>query len=289
MAGFTIQSRDVAFDAATQSVWYDTDLAILTAALNGEGVVSGCAVTAQGSPDMTVAIAAGVVRIASGALVTVTSGNGTIGAASGSYPRIDLVSVSNAGVKTVTAGTAAASPKPPALPAGHIGLAFVLIPTSDTTIEADHITDKRCILGSNLAGQEIDYVAYSVGTVTISATTEATANTIVTGSAVTYDGSTPVWIEFWAGRCVPNGGAADFMIFWLYDGSSSIGNMGLLQTPAANSLAAPVHLRVRLTPSAASHTYSIRGSLGSTGNGFVYNDVGGAGKMYPCFIRITRA
>lgn len=142
--GFTIPGNDLATDPAIQSVWYDVDLAIIAAAMQGRGVLTGCAVTAQGSPDMTVAVAAGTIRNAGDIAATaVTGGNLTIGAASGSQPRIDLISVSSAGVKTVTAGTAAASPKPPDLPSGHIALAYVLVPTSDTTISTDQITDKR--------------------------------------------------------------------------------------------------------------------------------------------------
>lgn len=133
------------------AVLYETDMRILRDGLAGVGVVSGCAVTAQGSPDMTVAIAAGTIRIASGALVAVSGGNGTIGAADGSNPRIDLISASNAGVKTVTAGTAAASPKPPDLPAGNVALAYVLVPTSDTTISTGQIVDKRVVVVAPLA------------------------------------------------------------------------------------------------------------------------------------------
>ena len=145
MAGFDLPDNDVAFNT-NQSIWMSTDIDILTAGLNGVGVVTDCAVTAQGSPDMTVAIAAGIVRIASGALVTVTSGNGTITAADGTNPRIDLVSANDTGTKTVTAGTAAANPKAPALPAGNIALAMVYVPANDTTIAANQITDKRVLL-----------------------------------------------------------------------------------------------------------------------------------------------
>ena len=145
MSGFDLPDNDAAFDA-NQSRWMSTDIDILTAGLNGVGVISGCAVTAQGSPDMTVAIAAGTIRIASGLLVTVTAGNGTITTADGTNPRIDLVSASDTGTKTVTAGTAAANPKAPGLPSGHVGLAMVYVPPSDTTIAANQITDKRVIL-----------------------------------------------------------------------------------------------------------------------------------------------
>lgn len=149
---FTIESNDTAFNA-NQSRWYDTDIAILVAGINGFGVLTGCAVTAQGTPDMTVAVAAGTIQVAgSSASATVTAGNVTIGAAHASNPRIDLVSASATGVKTVTAGTAAASPKPPALPSGHVGLAFVYVPANDTTIASNQITDKRVTVGDLVAG-----------------------------------------------------------------------------------------------------------------------------------------
>ena len=145
MAGFDIPDNDTAFHT-TQSIWFSADIDILTAGAAGVGVISGCGVTAQGSPDMTVAIAAGVVRIADLTWVAVTSGNGTITTADATNPRIDLISVSNTGTKTVTAGTAAANPKCPDLPAGNVGLAMVYVPANDTTIATNQITDKRVIL-----------------------------------------------------------------------------------------------------------------------------------------------
>jgi hypothetical protein len=113
----------------------------------GTGVLSGCEVTAQGSPDMTVAVAAGYIQATPGAApVAVTSGNATITAADATNPRIDLVTASAAGVKTVTNGTAAASPKPPALPSGHVALAMIYVAANDTAINTGEITDKRVIL-----------------------------------------------------------------------------------------------------------------------------------------------
>jgi hypothetical protein len=50
------------------------DIDILTAGIAGDGVVTGCAVTGQGSPNMTLASAAGTVRIAE-VDVTVASGH----------------------------------------------------------------------------------------------------------------------------------------------------------------------------------------------------------------------
>ncbi len=284
MAGFTLPDNDVAFNA-DQSRWMSTDLSILTAGLNGVGVVSGCGVTAQGSPDMTVAIAAGSIRVASGTQVAVASGNGTITTADATNPRIDLVSSSDAGTKTVTAGTAAAAPKPPDLPSGHIALAMVYVPANDTTIATNQITDKRVILP---ADDELDYVETTSDT-NITATTEAGATTVVSGSAITYDGSTPVIIEFFSASVEIPATASASIVFCLYDGSSSIGLIDQFRHQNSASLSRrSVVGRRRLTPSAASHTYSIRAFMSSAITGIVYGGSGGSGNYVPAYIRITR-
>jgi hypothetical protein len=142
-----IQSNDLSENPAIQSVWYDVDTDAINRALSGVGVLTGCAPTAQGSPDMTVAIAAGTVQATAGGVpVTVSGGNVTIGAAHASLPRLDVITSSSAGVKTVTAGTAAASPKPPALPAGDIYIAMIYIPATVTQITTARIQDKRFVL-----------------------------------------------------------------------------------------------------------------------------------------------
>lgn len=141
---FTIPDNDEAFHA-NQAIWMQTDINAIIAGIGGDGVVSGCAVTAQGSPDMTVAVAAGYIRVA-GAYVAVTVGNVTITTADATNPRIDLVVVSNAGAKSVTAGTAAANPKAPDIPANSVLLAMVYVPATDTTIASNQITDKRNVV-----------------------------------------------------------------------------------------------------------------------------------------------
>lgn len=141
-------------------------------------------------------------------------------------------------------------------------------------------------------GSEIDYVEKTSDT-SITATSEATANTIVTGNAVTYDGSTAIVIEFQApGYQAPSVSAAS-MSFWLYDGSSSIGFIGACNNPGTISatvagMRTTGVMKVRITPSAAAHTYSIRASV-TSGTGTVKGGAGGSGVVYPAFIRITKA
>ncbi len=122
------------------------DLDILTAGDAQTGALTGCAVTAQGSPNMTVAVAVGTVMIA-GALIAVTAANsGTFTAANATNPRIDLVTIDTAGAIQIVTGTAAATPAIPTIPASRMVLARVDIPANATTITTGQIVDKRVFL-----------------------------------------------------------------------------------------------------------------------------------------------
>jgi hypothetical protein len=153
-------------------------------------------------------------------------------------------------------------------------------------------------LGKMLLGQgafvaaavsfELDYVEFT-SPVNPAATSEATASTVVTGSAVTYDGGTVVTIEFFAVNARPDTSAiGDKITFCLYQDGVSIGQLGVIQTTAAQSMNVPVHLVRRMTPSTGSHTYSIRAFV-TTSTGLVTAGTGGSGNAMPGFIRITRA
>lgn len=128
-----------------QSILFQEYLDAVIAAASGlDHVIAGCAVTAQGAPNMTVAVAAGTV-CSNHKWFAVTAGNGTITAADGSLPRIDLVVATSAGAVAVRAGTANANPKPAARSTNDVILAAVYVPAADTTIEADKITDLRVV------------------------------------------------------------------------------------------------------------------------------------------------
>ena len=125
-----------------QSILFQEDLGIMISGLSGvDCVLSGCACTAQGSPDMTVAVAKGAV-LSNGVMFPVTAGNATITTANATNPRIDAVVVNSSGAKAVRAGTAAAAPKPPNRTANDVVLAYVFVPANDTTISTAQIVDK---------------------------------------------------------------------------------------------------------------------------------------------------
>jgi hypothetical protein len=139
------------------------DFGILVAAYSGTGVVTGGAVTAQSTPDMTVAVAAGTVLI-NGLHYTISAGNGTISTADASNPRFDLITINTSGAVVVTAGTAASNPVFPAIPADDAVVAAVHVPAGDTAIATAQITDKRVIVKNASAAGTGDDVLMRLGT-----------------------------------------------------------------------------------------------------------------------------
>jgi hypothetical protein len=179
---FTIPNESAAAFPA-QARLFSSDVAQLIAAYGRTGVRSGCGVTAQGTPDMTVAVGAGSIEVA-GALVSVSSGNVTITAADATNPRIDLIVADSAGTKSAVAGTPAADPTMPALPANSVALAAVYVPANDTAINSNQITDKRI----DIWDADRVYHAGDYGTYGTEAAIQAAIDAASAGSTV-YIGS----------------------------------------------------------------------------------------------------
>ncbi len=139
--------------------------------------------------------------------------------------------------------------------------------------------------GGGAQGTELDYVAIT-SPVTVTATTEAGATTVVTGSAVAYDGSTDVMVEYWF-PYIEQDSNTNSIIMVLYDGSSSIGYFGILTAPASGNLRMVAKGERRITPSAATHTYSIR-AFKDSGTASVGAGSGAAANHPPGFIRIVQ-
>lgn len=144
---FTIpNTADAAF--AVQAEPDSRDFDMVTAAFAQTGVVSGCAVTTTGTTNGSVSVAVGVVRIA-GRRVAVATGTVAIAANATGNPRLDLITVDTSGTKAVVAGTAAAAPVFPTIPASRVVLAAVYVATGHTTstnLASNTITDKRVVI-----------------------------------------------------------------------------------------------------------------------------------------------
>lgn len=130
---------------------------------------------------------------------------------------------------------------------------------------------------------ELDYVQIT-SNVAISATTEAGSDTVITGNAVAYDGSTRICIEFFA----PLVDARQFVVVSLWDGSSELGWFGQWEGNNATTMGPPMLCRRFLTPSAATHTYSVRAYRGATA-ATVFAGAGGTATTLPAYLRITQA
>ena len=130
---------------------FSADIDTLAAGVAGDGVLSGMGVSAQGTPDMTVAVAAGLVRIG-GYFAYYAGANVTIAAADSTNPRIDTVCCDYNGTVSRVAGTAATLPVPPDVPANSIQLAQVYVQAGATSIGAGNIVDKRVV--------ELDFFDY---------------------------------------------------------------------------------------------------------------------------------
>ncbi len=124
---------------------------------------------------------------------------------------------------------------------------------------------------------EYDYVENTSSTITCSGALPSTADAIIDGNAVTYDGSTRIKIEFGC-YSMNNGGVIE-----LYDGSTDLGRLGF-----GNGGLCFYASRI-LTPSAASHTFHIKGWRTTGSNLTIDSGSGGTGAVLPAWYRITKA
>ena len=105
----------------------------------------------------------------------------------------------------------------------------------------------------------------------------------------------PILLEFFSPSARAGQAAAgNFLVLVLCDGSTVLGQLGVLYTAAAQPSNHPVFAVRRLTPSAGSHTYNVKAYV-NAGSGVVRAGAGGAGGTgssaatdLPGFIRAVR-
>lgn len=113
------------------------------------GVLSGLVTSAQGTPDMTVSVSAGVAYMSNGTRYAPAAvASLAVTAADATNPRKDIVYLSSAGVVSYLAGTAAATPAAPATPAGGLLLVEISVAANQTTVVTGNITDKQRTLAT---------------------------------------------------------------------------------------------------------------------------------------------
>jgi hypothetical protein len=133
-------------------------------------------------------------------------------------------------------------------------------------------------------------LAYAEGTtpLTITSTTEASSDAVISAPSFEADGVTPVLIEFHAPYWRPNTTAGDAIYLTLWDGSTELGRIGLKYTATTGQNGyTPCHGTFRYTPAAGTRTVHAKSHV-STGSGTVGAGAGGVATYAPLHIRITK-
>jgi hypothetical protein len=272
---FSIPNKaDAAFEAQAQLDSREVSDIIVPGLAGSTCVFCGCAVTAQGSPDMTVAVAVGLVRVG-GTVVNVAAGNVTITAADGTNPRFDLICVNSSGTKSAVAGTASANPVFPD-PAGKVVLAAVYVPANDTAINSNQISDKRFPAPP---GTEIDYQQITA-TDTTTQTAEASADTVIAGATCNFDGTMAVIIDLYS-AAISNDTGSVVTVMNLWEGGTDLGRVGQRSSAAG---AGEFSATMRRTPgSSLAYAWKFWVNGASTGTVFA------TAPQVPSFLRVSKA
>lgn len=134
-------------------------------------------------------------------------------------------------------------------------------------------------------GTELAYAQFAA-IVPISATTDATADLVVTAPAFTADGTMVVLIQCFAPEYQTGANVGAQIVVNLYEDGADIGR--LFVSAQGSGLSDTVNGWLRRTPAAGSRVYSMR-AWRITANGSIEAGAGGAGTRVPGYIRVTQA
>ena len=124
--------------------------------------------------------------------------------------------------------------------------------------------------------------------VNIVGTSAGAATDVIDFAANSFDGST-YWVEFFAPVVELPAVAGGFMTIGLFDGGTLVFQWGVPKNPAAAAMWWPTLLRRKFTPSAGSHTYSVKAWVSSTtGTPAIAAGTGVAGDTVPGYLRFGR-
>lgn len=148
-----------------------------------------------------------------------------------------------------------------------------------------NIRDNEDYLFGSGSGSEVGYDQVT-GTVTVTSSTEATGTSVIPCAAHTFDGAA-VMAEFFCpeGTAASAGGA---MGVCLFEGTTEVGRLtgsGLGDVNPNNHI--PILGRLRFTPTAGSHTYTVTAFVAG-GNGALICGAGGVAANPPMFIRFVK-
>jgi hypothetical protein len=128
--------------------WQGCDADVLVQGSKGNGVITGFAVSALGTPAMTVNVGSGRARVDGTYVQNTSTQNVTIPAAHASQKRYDLIYIDTNGSAANDSGSpSATTPNVVDLSSDNVGLAAVVINSGDTEINTGDIRDIRIEVG----------------------------------------------------------------------------------------------------------------------------------------------
>ncbi len=131
-------------------------------------------------------------------------------------------------------------------------------------------------------GQEFDYAQITSNSAGITATTEASSQTVIAGNSVYYDGSR-VKLSFFVPKL--SSSVSQTVTFVVYPDSTVLGQVfgGTVNTTLQG-----FEFEIFDTPPAGAHTYAVKAFV-STGTLTVNAGAGGSGALVPGRLRVTKA
>ena len=123
--------------------------------------------------------------------------------------------------------------------------------------------------------------------VSVTSTTEATGTTVISAAAHTFDGSAVI-AEFFAPVGIATGVAGKALTVSLFEGATQIARLCQIINVTSAAVAVPLIGRLRFTPSAGSHTYTVT-AADSGGGGSISCGAGGTGGYPAAYLRFAKA
>lgn len=143
--------------------------------------------------------------------------------------------------------------------------------------------------GSVARGSVLSVISHTPFTapVSITATTEATANGVVVAPAFSADGTTSYLVEFFAPGFNPDPTAVADLYAVVFRNGSPIGRIVRAQNSATNKGYTAGNGRLRDLPPAGSVVYEVRAFITAAATGTINAGPGGANQYAPGFLRVT--
>lgn len=169
--------------------------------------------------------------------------------------------------------------------------AVTLVAGSGTVITDNSPSAGNITIGvsGTTSGSELSYTQVT-SPVSITSTTESAGTQLVAPGAITFNGSAVIAHFFCPDIATAGAALGNNVIVALFEGSTEIGRLGVMVTPAASNMRNPMSAFYRFTPSAGSHTYKVTASVSNTtGTPQAEAGSGGTGGWNPMFLRFTYA